>query len=86
MKIFKEKNDKFENIKVIKGMCDAICCMAQLNDGSIVNSAANNNDMKIWAKQGDDNYIIKQSLSAHSKPVLSFSPIEKWKNYKWRMG
>ena len=79
MKIFQEKNNKFENIKVIKGLCGAICCMAQLNDGSIVTSAANNNDMKIWTKQGDDNYVIKQSFSAHSKPVLSFSQLENGK-------
>ena len=79
IKIFQEKNNKFENIKVIKGLCGAICCMTQLNDGSIVTSAANNNDMKIWAKQGNDNYVIRQSLSAHSKPVLSFSQLENGK-------
>ena len=79
MKIFQEKNDKFENIKVIKGLCGAICCMTQLNDGSIVTSAANNNNMNIWAKKGDNNYIIKQSLSAHSKPVLSFAQLENGK-------
>jgi len=79
IKIFQEKNNKFENIKVIKGLCGAICCMTQLSDGNIVTSAANNNDMKIWTKQSDDNYVIKQSLSAHSKPVLSFSQLENGK-------
>ena len=79
IKIWEEKNNKFENIKKIKGICGAICCMIKLNDGSIVTSAANNNNINIWTKQGEDNYIIKQSLSSHSKTVLTLSQLENGK-------
>ena len=79
IKIWEEKNNKFENIKKIKGICGAICCMIQLNDGSIVTSAANNNNINIWTKQGEDNYIIKQSLSSHNKTVLTLSQLENGK-------
>ena len=79
IKIWEEKNNKFENIKKIKGICGAICCMIKLNDGSIVTSAANNNNINIWAKQGEDNYIIKQSLSSHSKTVLTLTQLENGK-------
>ena len=79
LKIWEEKNNKFENIKKIKGICGAVCCMAKLSDGSILTSAANNNNINIWAKQGDDNYIIKQSLSSHIKPVLTLAQLENGK-------
>ena len=75
LKIWEEKNNKFENIKKIKGVCGAVCCMAKLNDGSLVTSAANNNNINIWGKQGDDNYVIKQSLSSHNKPVLTLTQL-----------
>ena len=79
LKIWEEKNEKFENIKIIKGLCGAVCSMALLHDGNILTSAANNNNMNIWTKQGSDNYVIKQSLSSHSKPVLTFSQLENGK-------
>ena len=79
LKIWEEKNNKFENIKKIKGICGAICCMTKLNDGSIVTSAANNNNINIWTKQGEDNYVVKQSLSSHSKPVLTLAQLDNGK-------
>ena len=79
MKIWEEKNNKFENIKKIKGICGAICNMAKLNDGDIVTSAANNNNINIWTKKGEDNYVIKQSLSSHMKPVLTLAQLENGK-------
>ena len=79
LKIWEEKNNKFENIKKIKGICGAVCCMAKLNDGSILTSAANNNNINIWARQGGDNYVIKQSLSSHNKPVLTLAQLENGK-------
>ena len=79
MKIWQENNNKFENIKIIKGICGAICNMATLKDGNLVTSAANNNNINIWAKQGENNFIIKQSLSSHSKPVLTIAELENGK-------
>ena len=79
LKIWEEKNNKFENIKKIKGICGAVCCMAKLNDGSILTSAANNNNINIWERQGGDNYVIKQSLSSHNKPVLTLAQLENGK-------
>ena len=79
LKIWEEKNNKFESIKKIKGICGAICCMAKLNDGSLMTSAANNNNINIWVRQGEDNYTVKQSLSSHTKPVLTLAQLENGK-------
>ena len=79
IKIWKEKDNKFENIKTTRGICGAICCMTQLSDGSILTSAANNNNINIWTRQGEDNFIIKQSLSSHTKPVLTLAQLENGK-------
>ena len=53
--------------------------MTQLSDGSILTSAANNNNINIWTRQGEDNFIIKQSLSSHTKPVLTLAQLKSGK-------
>ena len=53
--------------------------MTQLSDGSILTSSANNNNINIWTRQGEDNFIIKQSLSSHTKPVLTLAQLENGK-------
>ena len=80
MKIWQEVNNKFENIKKIKGQCGAICSMAKLSNGNIVTTAANNNNINIWSKSDkDDNFIINQSLSSHTKPVLTIAELQSGK-------
>ena len=75
MKVWDEKNYKFENIKKFKGG-GSICCMSQLKNGNLLTSAANNNNINIWAKKDNNNYEIIQSLSVHEKPVLSFAELD----------
>ena len=79
LKIWEEKNNKFENIKTIKGQCGAVCSMTKLSDGNIITTAANNNNINIWGKQGDSNYIIVQSLSSHEKAVLTIAQLDNGK-------
>ena len=80
MKIWQENNHKFESIQKIKGQCGAICSMTKLSNGSIVTTAANNNNINIWSSQGgDDNYVIAQSLSSHTKPVLTIAELQNGK-------
>ena len=79
MKIWQEKNNKFESIKKLKGQCGAICSMTKLTNGNIITTAANNNNINIWSKQGEDNYVIRQSLSSHEKPVLTVGEIQNGK-------
>ena len=79
LKIWEEKNNKFENIQKIKGISGAICSMIKLNDGGLITSAANNNNINIWEKQGENNYTIKQSISSHTKPVLTLAQLENGK-------
>ena len=80
MKIWQEVNNKFENIKKIKGQCGAICSMAKLSNGNIVTTAANNNNINIWSKSDkDDNFTINQSLSSHTKPVLTIAELQSGK-------
>ena len=80
MKIWQENNHKFEAIQKIKGQCGAICSMTQLSNGSIVTTAANNNNINIWISQGgDDNYVISQSLSSHTKQVLTIAELQNGK-------
>ena len=80
MKIWQEVNNKFENIKKIKGQCGAICSMYKLSNGNIVTTAANNNNINIWSKSDkDDNFIINQSLSSHTKPVLTIAELQSGK-------
>ena len=76
LKIWKENNNKYENIKIIKGQCGAVCSMYKLINNNIITTAANNNNINIWEKQKDDNYIIMQSLSSHEKPVLTITELE----------
>ena len=81
MKIWQEQNHKFESIKKIKGQCGAICSMTKLSNNNIVTTAANNNNINIWSPQNneDDNYVITQSLSSHSKPVLTIAELQNGK-------
>ena len=80
MKIWQENNHKFESVQKIKGQCGAICSMTKLSNGSIVTTAANNNNINIWSSQGgDDNYVIAQSLSSHTKPVLTIAELQNGK-------
>ena len=81
MKIWQEQNHKFESIKIIKGQCGAICSMTKLSNNNIVTTAANNNNINIWSPQNneDDNYVITQSLSSHSKPVLTIAELQNGK-------
>ena len=80
MKIWEENNNKFENTKKIKGQCGAICSMTKLSNGNIVTTAANNNNINIWSLQGgEDNYVITQSLSSHTKPVLTIAELANGK-------
>ena len=81
MKIWQEKNHKFESIKSIKGQCGAICSMTKLSNNNIVTTAANNNNINIWSSENneDDNYVITQSLSSHSKPVLTIAELQNGK-------
>ena len=80
MKIWQEMNHKFENIKIIKGQCGAICSMTQLSDGNIVTTAGNNNNINIWTRENNgDNFIVSQSLSSHTKAVLTVAELENGK-------
>ena len=76
MKIWQEKDNKFEKIKTIKSVCGAICCMVPMNDGNILTSAANNSNINVWTRQGEDNFIVKQSLSSHTEAVTSLAQLE----------
>ena len=80
MKIWKEINNKYENIKIIKGNCGAICSMTQLSNGNIVTTAGNNNNINIWSrKDKEDDYIVSQSLSSHTKAVLTVAELQNGK-------
>ena len=80
MKIWQEKNHKYEKIKIIKGQCGAICSMTLLSNGNIITTAGNNNNINIWSQQnGEDNYIVSQSLSSHTKAVLTVAELQNGK-------
>ena len=80
MKIWQEINNKYENIKTIKGQCGAICSMMQLSDGNIITTAGNNNNINIWSRQNnEDNFIVSQSLSSHTKAVLTVAELQNGK-------
>ena len=55
--------------------------MTKLSNNNIVTTAANNNNINIWSPQNneDDNYVITQSLSSHSKPVLTIAELQNGK-------
>ena len=80
IKIWKEINNKFENSKIIKGNCGAICSMTQLSNGNIITTAGNNNNINIWTrKDKEDDYIVSQSLSSHTKAVLTVAELQNGK-------
>ena len=80
LKIWQEINNKYENIKTIKGQCGAICSMTQLSDGNIITTAGNNNNINIWSRQNnEDNFIVSQSLSSHTKAVLTVAELQNGK-------
>ena len=80
MKIWKETNDKYENIKKITGQCGAICSMTQLSNGSIITTAGNSNNINIWSREEEeDNFVVRQSLSSHTKAVLTVAELQNGK-------
>ena len=80
MKIWKETNNKYENIKTIKGQCGAICSMTQLSNGNIITTAGNNTTINIWHKKDkEDDFIVRQSLSSHTKAVLTVVELQNGK-------
>ena len=80
LKIWQEINNKYENIKTIKGQCGAICSMTQLSNGNIITTAGNNNNINIWSRQNnEDNFIVSQSLSSHTKAVLTVAELQNGK-------
>ena len=80
MKIWQEVNNKFENVNQVQGQCGAICSMCQLANGNIITTAGNNNNINIWSRQNKENNFTKsQSLSSHSKAVLTVAELQNGK-------
>ena len=54
--------------------------MTQLSNGNIITTAGNNNNINIWSRQNnEDNFIVSQSLSSHTKAVLTVAELQNGK-------
>ena len=71
MKIWEEGNDGFGNKNTIKILCGAVTCLLQLKDERILSSSASDNNIKVWVDDKKGGYDLRQSLTAHNKPVTS---------------
>ena len=71
MKIWEEGNDGFGNKNTIKILCGAVTCLLQLKDARILSSSASDNNIKVWVDDKKGGYDLRQSLTAHNKPVTS---------------
>ena len=71
MKIWEEGDNGFINKNIIKQLCGAVTCLLQLKDERILSSSASDNNIKVWVDDKKGGYDLRQSLTAHNKPVTN---------------
>ena len=69
MKIWEEGDNGFLNKNIIKQLCGAVTCLLQLKDERILSASATDNNIKVWVDDKKGGYDLRQSLTAHNKPV-----------------
>ena len=71
MKIWEEKDSKFNSVNTISKRCGAVISSLKIENDKILTSNNTNNAIYMWGPNPKEGFSIEQSFTLHSKVVIS---------------